>query len=129
MAAIHINNKKKTIQRELQSILDNLREEVDCEMSAMRQSNLFADAHDIGEESQVEAEQSVCIADLSRHLQEIRECQDALRRLERGEYGLCIDCSEQIELNRLRANPVTARCISCQSKEENSSHRFKYASM
>ncbi len=123
------SNKKKSIKSELTFLLESLREEVGSEMSSMRQTNLFADAHDISEESQINAEKSVYIADLSRHLQEIKDCQEALRRLDKGEYGICVDCGEQIELNRLRANPVTKRCIACQVKKENHPNRMKFASM
>lgn len=35
----------------------------------------------------------------------------ALRRIEEGEYGSCIECGELIEENRLKAVPSTAYCI------------------
>jgi RNA polymerase-binding transcription factor len=34
----------------------------------------------------------------------------ALRRMEEGEYGECIDCGQEIPIERLRALPFTLRC-------------------
>ncbi|OAU96153.1 TraR/DksA family transcriptional regulator [Moraxella catarrhalis] len=35
----------------------------------------------------------------------------ALRRIEEGEYGTCVECGELINENRLKAVPYTAYCI------------------
>ncbi|HVC22836.1 MAG TPA: TraR/DksA C4-type zinc finger protein [Candidatus Dormibacteraeota bacterium] len=45
--------------------------------------------------------------------QMFEQCQDALRRLERGEYGLCKDCGKEIAIERLRALPYATRCVPC----------------
>ncbi len=42
----------------------------------------------------------------------------ALRRIDAGSYGLCIDCGVEIPALRLDAAPEAARCISCQVKAE-----------
>ncbi len=49
---------------------------------------------------------------------EIKLIEDALARIERGEYGICIDCSEPISTKRLEIFPYAARCISCQESQE-----------
>lgn len=51
-------------------------------------------------------------------LKELGLIQDALNRIESGEYGLCIDCSEQISTKRLLNFPYAARCIVCQEAFE-----------
>jgi DnaK suppressor protein len=43
---------------------------------------------------------------------------DALRRIEKGEYGLCQMCHNAIGKKRLDAVPWTPFCIECQEKEE-----------
>ncbi|VEG12488.1 TraR/DksA family transcriptional regulator [Moraxella cuniculi] len=35
----------------------------------------------------------------------------ALRRIELDEYGICVECAEKIDDNRLKAVPYTAYCI------------------
>lgn len=42
----------------------------------------------------------------------------ALKRLEAGAYGDCMDCSVLITMARLQATPQALRCISCQDKFE-----------
>ncbi len=51
-------------------------------------------------------------------IDEIRLIDDALSRLDRGEYGLCVDCSEPISDRRLENFPYAARCIVCQEAFE-----------
>ena len=46
--------------------------------------------------------------------------QDALKSLEKGRYGKCIDCSVSIESGRLDAIPYAKLCVKCKSiREEN----------
>ena len=37
----------------------------------------------------------------------------ALRRLDTGDYGYCIDCGERIPAKRLAIDPTIARCVDC----------------
>lgn len=47
-------------------------------------------------------------------IQELRLIEEALARIDRGEYGVCISCEEPINVKRLEIFPYAARCISCQ---------------
>lgn len=112
---------EKHIKAELLELLANLREDVGHELhdqQGERVHEVMKEAHDMSDESSADLESTINLVNMSRHLHEIKECQDALQRLTRGDYGLCIGCGEEIELNRLKANPVSSRCLSCQSKEE-----------
>lgn len=42
----------------------------------------------------------------------------ALRAIEHGTYGICIDCHREIPRERLQAAPDALRCLSCQRKRE-----------
>lgn len=46
------------------------------------------------------------------------EIDDALKRIDEGKYGLCLDCDKKIPAKRLTALPYAKYCIQCQSKEE-----------
>ena len=39
----------------------------------------------------------------------------ALQRLDTDEFGYCDECGDIISLNRLMANPIITKCISCMS--------------
>ena len=56
------------------------------------------------------------IRDRERKL--IVKIQEALRRLEDGDYGICESCGEEISIARLKARPVTTFCIDCKSVQE-----------
>lgn len=43
---------------------------------------------------------------------------EALRRVDAGTYGICLDCERDIPLVRLRVRPEAVRCVQCQSIHE-----------
>jgi DnaK suppressor protein len=51
-------------------------------------------------------------------IDELHLMEDALGRIERGEYGICVDCGEPISEKRLESFPYAARCIICQEAFE-----------
>ena len=58
------------------------------------------------------------LADIHRHIQDVRAIDAALLRLSEGRYGECLDCGEPIDTRRLEAYPTALRCIDCQSRYE-----------
>ena len=42
----------------------------------------------------------------------------ALERIEKGDFGICISCGNEIGAARLEAVPHVRLCINCKSKEE-----------
>jgi DnaK suppressor protein len=68
--------------------------------------------------AQADAEQDLELAMSEREQAELEAIEQALARLEQGEYGLCIDCGADIGVARLSANPLASRCISCQTEYE-----------
>ncbi|HEX7407897.1 MAG TPA: RNA polymerase-binding protein DksA [Candidatus Binatia bacterium] len=63
------------------------------------------------------------IRDRERKL--IAKIDEALQRISDGSYGLCEACSGPIGLDRLRARPVTTRCIDCKSDQEAQERRLR----
>ena len=47
----------------------------------------------------------------------------ALDKIERGVFGECESCGEQISVKRIRARPVAQLCIDCKSEEEQQERR------
>ncbi|MEK7579646.1 MAG: TraR/DksA C4-type zinc finger protein [Patescibacteria group bacterium] len=52
-------------------------------------------------------------ANLEQRLADINE---TLKKIEKGEYGICENCSEEIEEPRLKAMPTAALCLVCVKK-------------
>ncbi len=44
---------------------------------------------------------------------------EALKRIEDGDYGMCMTCGNLIAKNRLKAVPHAKFCVTCQGMEEN----------
>jgi len=49
---------------------------------------------------------------------ELRRIIDALSRINDMEYGYCVNCDEEIALNRLEIDPAATLCISCANRLE-----------
>ncbi|GAA2854946.1 TraR/DksA family transcriptional regulator [Nonomuraea rubra] len=43
---------------------------------------------------------------------------EALKRIDEGVYGRCVDCGSSVPEGRLEARPEAARCVQCQGKRE-----------
>lgn len=54
----------------------------------------------------------------TREIEEINQIEAALRRIEDGSYGQCVDCGVDIPTARLEVAPEAMRCIACQEKVE-----------
>ena len=78
------------------------------------------DRHDVqsGDWSQVDGERNLTMALDEHESAELAAIDAALKRIESGQYGLCIDCGVDIPTARLHANPTALRCVACQDKTE-----------
>ena len=48
----------------------------------------------------------------------LQQARAALRRIDSGEYGLCLECDEEIGAARLDFDPAARLCIACASRAE-----------
>ncbi len=46
----------------------------------------------------------------------LREIEDAVERIEVGEYGTCLECEEPISMKRLEAVTWATYCVTCQEE-------------
>ena len=55
---------------------------------------------------------------INRQIKLISKIDAALKRIQDGTYGFCIETGEPIGLKRLMARPVATLCIAAQEKHE-----------
>ena len=55
---------------------------------------------------------------MSEEVDVVEMIDEALQRLEDSEYGICLDCGEQIPRKRLEAKPYAKYCVKCKSRRE-----------
>ncbi len=48
----------------------------------------------------------------------LQQVDEALQRIRKGTYGVCVECGEDLNKKRLEAVPWASHCISCQEKIE-----------
>jgi RNA polymerase-binding protein DksA len=71
------------------------------------------------DDAAAETQRQADVTHLNRSAAALDEIEAALLRIDAGEYGLCIDCEEPIDLRRLGAHPAALRCAGCQQSFEN----------
>ncbi len=75
----------------------------------------YADAVDIAAEES-DREFALRVHDHERILG--KQIQAALKRMDEGEYGVCVACGEDIHMGRLAARPMATHCIDCMTEIE-----------
>ena len=66
------------------------------------------------DEIQYAAERDLAIRNVDRESALLRAVKAALRRIQDGSFGVCIECEAAIARKRLAAVPWAPRCIACQ---------------
>ncbi len=77
----------------------------------------------MGRLTRMDAMQQQAMSRAASHLvdAEIRRIETALKRMETGDYGYCINCEEEIAEGRLKVDPSILTCISCARASERKS--------
>ncbi|MDH5508864.1 MAG: TraR/DksA family transcriptional regulator [Nitrospinota bacterium] len=63
-------------------------------------------------------EQEMAYLFKSRGKDELRLIEEALKRIDHGEYGTCAECEGKIAKKRLAAQPYSILCVHCQEESE-----------
>ena len=73
---------------------------------------------DIVDQASSYTEKNVELRAINRQIKLISKIDAALKRIQDGTYGFCIETGEPIGLKRLMARPVATLCIGAQEKHE-----------
>lgn len=99
------------------SRLEEERETLNRMREAAREARqpVTLDQSSVGRLSRMDAMQGQAMAQEAerRRVRRLYEIEAALRRIERGEYGFCVECDEEIAPKRLELDPAVATCIRC----------------
>lgn len=100
---------REELERQCQKCLERLAEYAITEASGVTITNHLADVASYAEEQNTALEILRCD---NKRLEKIKE---AIKRIDKGQYtGICIDCDQPIDIERLRLVPSTKRCSACQ---------------
>lgn len=112
-----IDGLQRTMEEELARTLKEAREEMDPDVKASY-GNIVDSVPDSGDEAAAYTLIDTENAIIGQHLQQVRDINTALKRIQAGTYGTCIDCEDEIDFERLSVYPTAKRCIECQRHHE-----------
>ena len=111
----------KAFRQRLEEHSSQLREEIRQELLKYDDEQyleLAGKVHDSEEESVADLLVDLNLADIDRHVQEMRAVESALLRIDTGRYGVCSECNSPIAVERLQVQPAALRCLGCQALYE-----------
>ena len=108
----------RKLKENYQALLREVRDELENSGNQHRIDLLNSEPGDAGDESLANALADFNLAILDRHIDEMRDIEAALQRIRNDEYGVCIDCGQDVTFPRLMAYPTAKRCIVCQEQRE-----------
>jgi DnaK suppressor protein len=109
----------KTNLDSYQKLLRKKADEVRRSMSAQKVAQVVTRLDvpsDEGDLSQQSHEEWIFLNRNTLEMKLLREVEDALRRVEKGTYGICHECEEPISAKRLDAVPWAKYCVTCQEQ-------------
>jgi|YelNatPaOPRAMG01_1025707.scaffolds.fasta_scaffold143485_2 RNA polymerase-binding transcription factor DksA len=108
-----ILQQKEALEKELKRIKEEIK--------------MLKDYPDLGistEDASLELEEFNTNVSIKKELEETLEAvQEALFRIEKGTYGICVKCGNPIEEERLKTLPYATHCATCQIKLK---HKIRY---
>jgi DnaK suppressor protein len=118
---------------ELKQMLDDRRRELQAEvqgkMRGVREEGTWGgklnEVLDTVESAEADIQEDLEFALVQMKSETLNKVNDALVRLEQGNYGNCFDCGDEIAEKRLRALPFAVRCKDCEEARENAEQRAR----
>ena len=118
-----LNKKEVEFFRDLlNQRMQELRSEAGKTVEDMDEDENFPDPSD---RASMESNRNSILRIRDRERKLIFKIQEALQRLEAGEFGICEECGENIGIDRLKARPVTTLCIDCKASQEIAERKAK----
>ncbi|MBI5814003.1 MAG: TraR/DksA family transcriptional regulator [Nitrospinae bacterium] len=109
----NFNEFKKVLKRKRAMLLDtdkHIDQDIKKEMDIRH-----GDDADLAESSY---EQEMSFTLKTRGQDELRQIDEAIARIDNGEYGICAECGGDIPKKRLEVLPYSLYCVDCQDKVE-----------
>jgi DnaK suppressor protein len=110
--------REKKILEIRQKLIDQknaLLAEAETAMNVLPDQTVFPD---LGDQASVETDRNFMLRLKGREQRLLLKIDEAVERIDSGNYGICESCGEDIHIKRLMARPVTTMCIDCKTEQE-----------
>ena len=122
-----VSNRYKELKQMLEERRRELQAEVQGKMRGVREEGTWGgkqnEVLDAVESSEADIQEDIEFALIQMKSETLNKVNDALLRLEQGNYGNCFECGEEIAEKRLRALPFAVRCKDCEEAREAAEQR------
>ena len=102
-----LEQRKKQLAAEMQGLMRTVRHD--------SRSERGADEQDVAE---ADTRSDIDLAVIQMKAETVARIDAALKRLEQGGHGDCVECTEKISIERLTALPFALRCKDCEESRE-----------
>ena len=110
---IDIEKLKKTLLDMRNDLLNDVNQTADSS------KNMGSDGvQDIGDVSSNTYNRQILLSLNDGQRRMLKDIDDALDRVKEGEYGLCVDCGDPINMKRLEVRPQARYCVDCKTDLE-----------
>ncbi len=108
---------KEMLEKKRDEIWQDIRNELKSRVSEEYHS-LINDVNDEEDLAQIDLQEEVILGVLEARKKELEAINQALWRIEHGEYGRCLECEDWICLERLKVRPWAVYCLPCKEELE-----------
>lgn len=102
-------------------ILLEKKKEVEERVEQLKKGDIHTNKDDLYDDvdaASVDTDHSLLFRIRGREAHLIKKINEALEQIDAGTYGICADCGEEINVERLKARPVAPLCIACKEEQE-----------
>ena len=118
MCDMHLQYFKNKLLNKKQELLHDSRETLEH----LQETGLSQP--DLNDQAALEFEATLELRNGDRKRKLLNKIEEALVRIESGEYGYCEDTGEPIGIARLKARPIATLCIEAQERHERDERQF-----
>ncbi len=108
ITTVDIKKFKKALEERKEQIEKNLKN-IQEEMNSLR----GVDLNDEADYASISTDRLIEDALTTKQQKELKEIDEALKKIENGTYGICEMCEEAISIERLQVKPQAKYCIVC----------------
>ena len=114
----NLSQKEERLQEIRKNLLQQkelLLSEAGIALNTLPDETLFPE---LGDQASADIDRNLMLRLKGRESQLLKKIDEALEKIESGNYGICEICGEDINIKRLEARPVTTMCIECKTEQE-----------
>ncbi|TSA45147.1 MAG: hypothetical protein D4R56_05990 [Deltaproteobacteria bacterium] len=106
----------ENVRRQLVQRMENLQDTVS--RAAVRMKGIPDNQADLLDQAATEHDRALELAIRARESHQLREIQETILHIDRGQFGICVSCGKTISPKRLLLAPMSRLCAPCKEKTE-----------